>query len=326
MIGRLFTNQLFGQIKKNIIGFILLIILIFFYSLKLIAQPGFHYYTRQEYIELYKDEAIKQMIVHGIPASITLAQGMLESNDGNSPLAKFANNHFGIKCHNDWDGNTFIYDDDAKGECFRKYNHVLESYEDHSLFIKSRRWYDALFKLPVTDYKSWAYGLKKGGYATDPRYAERLIEIIEEHQLYKYDHLRELPGQKPVAVPYLTSNLSYTPENRTILINNGIKCIILDEDETFDWLAHELKIDKHKLMRYNDYKQETILTIGTIIYLEPKKQYNNLEFHIVKPNETMHSISQQYGIKLDKLLFFNNMQPEQKPKVGEKIFLAYKRN
>jgi len=318
-------NPLLLKINNNKTGVVLLLLLLFFYVQKLIAQPGFRYYTRQEYIELYKEEAMKQMIVHGIPASITLAQGMLESNDGNSPLAKFANNHFGIKCHSEWDGNTFAYDDDSKGECFRKYISVLESYEDHSLFLKSRRWYEPLFRLPVTDYKRWAYGLKKAGYATEPRYAEMLIDIIEKNELYKYDLQNAFPSMSLVAVPYLTNDLSYTPEKRNIQLNNGVKCIVIDDDESFDWLTHELKISKSKLMKYNDYEEDVHLTHGNLIYLEPKKHYNNLEFYTTKSGDTMHGISQRFGIKIEKLLYFNSMQKGQEPMLGQKIFLAYKK-
>ena len=313
------------KVKKNLIGFLLLLILLFFYSVKIFAQPGFRYNTRQDYIELFSEEAIKQMLVHGIPASITLAQGMLESDDGNSPLAKFANNHFGIKCHADWDGNTFLYDDDAKGECFRKYTSVLESYEDHSVFIKSRRWYASLFNLPKSDYKSWAYGLKKAGYATEPRYAEMLIEIIEKNELYRFDKLNCLPGQKPVLTPYLTNNICYAPTQRAIIFNNGIKCIEINDDESFEWISYDLKIPKHKLLKFNDYKTDTLLSKGQLIYLEPKKHYNNKEFYFVKPGDTMHSISQLFGVKVEKLYFLNNMHHGQQPNVGQRIYLAYKK-
>jgi|688.fasta_scaffold392406_1 hypothetical protein len=322
----LLFNTMFEKIKKNLFGFFLLMILLLFYSAKIFAQPSFHFNSRNSYIELYRDEAIKQMIVHGIPASITLAQGILESNDGNSPLAKFANNHFGIKCHADWDGSTYIYDDDLKGECFRRYNDVLESYEDHSVFIKSRRWYSELFSLPKNNYKAWAYGLKKAGYATEPRYAEKLIDIIEKNELFKYDKLDCMPGLKPVITPYLTQNIYYTPNQRTIIFNNGLKCIELVDDENFEWIAQDLKIPIHKLLKYNDYLKDTILSKGVLVYLEPKKHYNNEEFYFAKDGDTMHSIAQKYGIKLDKLCYLNDMAILQTPNPGQRIYLAYKKN
>ena len=143
--------------------------------------------TRQQYINKYKDIAIEQMHKHKIPASIILAQGCLESGDGNSALARKANNHFGIKCHDGWRGKKFKQDDDAKNECFRKYKNAIDSYTDHSYFLTSRPRYNSLFDLPITDYKAWAHGLKAAGYATNPKYAKLLIDIIEEYELYKYD-------------------------------------------------------------------------------------------------------------------------------------------
>ena len=139
------------------------------------------------YIDTYASVAVEKMNQHGIPASITLAQGILESGAGQSDLAKFANNHFGIKCHNDWSGQTYHKDDDAKDECFRKYKSPQESFEDHSHFLKKNR-YAELFTLERTDYKAWAKGLKKAGYATNPQYAERLVKIIEDYQLYRFDN------------------------------------------------------------------------------------------------------------------------------------------
>ena len=159
--------------------------------------------TRQEYIEKYKDDAISEMHRSGVPASITLAQGILESGDGNSKMARVAKNHFGIKCHSDWKGKTFIQDDDTKNECFRKYKSVLDSYKDHSDFLKRRR-YAALFELKITDYKSWAKGLKKAGYATNPKYPQLLIGIIEANELYQYDSKKSKKKKKLVGVKGLS--------------------------------------------------------------------------------------------------------------------------
>src|SRR5687768_2046584 len=163
-------------------------------SVVLRCQPSEPYMTAEQYIEKYKGDAIKEMLLFNIPASITLAQGMLESGNGNSDLAVYANNHFGIKCHVGWNGPTYIKDDDAKDECFRKYPSVLDSYTDHSKFLKNRSRYAALFELKHNDYKGWAEGLKTCGYATDPKYTRRLIEIIETHKLYQYDILEGVPS------------------------------------------------------------------------------------------------------------------------------------
>ena len=156
-------------------------------TFNLFAQPGSKRISRSEYIELYKEDAIREMERNSIPASITLAQGILESGDGNSPLARYANNHFGIKCHSDWTGKTFIQDDDKKNECFRKYKDPYESYKDHSDFLKKNR-YAFLFELKITDYKGWAHGLKKAGYATNPKYPHLLIKIIEENRRFRKIH------------------------------------------------------------------------------------------------------------------------------------------
>ena len=143
--------------------------------------------TRQQYIDKYKDVAIKQMHKYKIPASITLAQACLESGDGNSTLARKANNHFGIKCHDGWKGKKIKQNDDKRRECFRKYDNAMDSFTDHSHFLTSRSRYNSLFDLPITDYKAWAHGLKACGYATNRKYAKLLIDIIEEYELYKYD-------------------------------------------------------------------------------------------------------------------------------------------
>src|SRR5690554_5416321 len=169
------------------------IIFCLFISSSTIAQSAKRI-SRAEYISMYKDDAIREMHRSGVPASITLAQGILESGDGNSALARKANNHFGIKCHGDWKGKTYYQDDDEKDECFRKYKSVLESFRDHSEFLKKPR-YAFLFELKPTDYKGWAKGLKKAGYATNPRYPQLLIKIIEENNLHQYD-LVKLPKKE----------------------------------------------------------------------------------------------------------------------------------
>lgn len=144
-----------------------------------------------EYIEKFAPIAVKKMHTHKIPASITLAQGVLESGSGRSELALKSNNHFGIKCHTNWTGESVTHDDDEKGECFRKYEFPETSYEDHSAFLTQRKRYEFLFGFGTKNYKKWARGLKDAGYATDPQYPEKLIKIIEDYQLYKFDGLSE---------------------------------------------------------------------------------------------------------------------------------------
>ena len=203
--------------------------------------------TRKQYIEQYSKDAITQMHKHKIPASITMAQGILESSNGNSRLAVKGNNHFGIKCHN-WDGKKIYEDDDKKNECFRKYDNVLASFEDHSLFLKKYNRYAFLFDLKITDYKSWAKGLKTAGYATNKKYADLLIKLIEENQLYELDKVEE--AQSIVA-----------GSSRNVYLHpNRIKYIISKERETLLEIAKEFDMRLWQLYKYNDIENMYELT------------------------------------------------------------------
>ncbi len=186
-------KTLFLDVNLHALKTRITILVAFLLSVASWAQPAEQLITRKEYIETYKDEAVREMLVNGIPASITLAQGILESDNGNSALARYANNHFGIKCHAGWNGPSFYQDDDAKDECFRKYYSAYRSYKDHSEFLRTRTRYASLFSLKPTDYKGWARGLKKAGYATNPKYADLLIKLIEENDLAQYDKVRKMP-------------------------------------------------------------------------------------------------------------------------------------
>jgi LysM repeat protein len=283
------------------------------------AQPSETRISRQEYIETYKDIAVREMLEFNIPASITLAQGILESGDGNSPLAKYAKNHFGIKCHKGWDGPTFIQDDDEKNECFRKYSDVEESYRDHSLFLKGRKWYAELFDLKVSDYKGWAYGLKKAGYATHPKYAEMLIELIEKNELYKYDKIDELPktAQKsPKGYEKKPEQKSYQYAYR-----NKIRYIVAQKGDTYYKIAKRYEMGLWQIYKYNDLERSEICKEGELIYLQPKRGKGDAVFHVVEKGETMRSISQKHGIKLKKLYKRNNMEWGFQPAIGQKLYL-----
>lgn len=290
-------------------------------SARAIAQPSDYMMSPVEYIERYKDDAIKEMMMHGVPASITLAQGMLESGNGNSALAVFANNHFGIKCHKGWTGPTFIMDDDAKDECFRKYPSVLDSYTDHSMFLRSRPRYAFLFELKKTDYTGWARGLKQAGYATDPRYAERLIEIIESYKLYKYDQDVEVPNITPVAET--TKAPKMTP--RKVMVFNNRKYVIVKQGDTFYRISMEADVELWQLLKYNEMKKGDKLIIGSKIYLQPKRNKAKEKIHVVERGETLHSISQLHGIKLRSLCKKNNLRPADKVKPGDKLYLRKKK-
>ncbi len=276
--------------------------------------------TRAEYIEIYKNLAIKEMKRTGIPASITLAQGILESGDGNSRLATKANNHFGIKCH-DWTGKKIRHDDDKKRECFRKYESVYESYRDHSDFLTSKSRYASLFDLDPTDYKKWAKGLKKAGYATSPTYAKALITIIEENQLYLYDQDVKI---KKDDIHYAREEKTGINNNKRLICEkNRIKYIVAKQSDSYKDLTEELNLLPWELAKYNELPENFNIQEGQTLYIQPKRSKASLgnNIHIVKEGETMYSISQLYGIKLTKLYWRNRMAEGTEPEIGQEIHL-----
>lgn len=289
------------------------------------AQPAERRITREEYIEIYKDDAIREMMKSGVPASITLAQGILESGDGNSPLAVYAKNHFGVKCHAGWKGESMRLDDDAKNECFRKYETVYESFRDHSEFLVTRSRYDFLFELKVTDYKAWARGLKKAGYATNPKYADLLIMLIEKNNLDQYDNYAKIPPRK-LAKKRSSQILASAQVSHQIKLHNNIKYITIKEGDTFYRIAQDFEMNLWQIYKYNDLNKSDVLKTGEIIYLQPKRNKAKEEFHIVKRGQTMRGISQLYGVKLKKLYKKNNMFVGTQPNAGDKIFLKKKKD
>jgi len=260
------------------------------------------------YIDQYKDVAIYEMQRYQIPASITLAQGLLESAAGTGSLVKMSNNHFGIKCGSSWYGPTVSHDDDAFGECFRKYSNARESYEDHSLFLRSNQRYAFLFRLSTTDYKGWAYGLKRAGYATSPTYAVNLVNLIELYQLYRFDGIVEIPEERlSERVRLQEERLGFDGINHQLYQANGLLYIVARRGDTFKSLSKELHIRKSKLIRYNDLYKDYVIQAGDIIYLDKKnkKAAPNYICHIIKPGDSMYTISQQYGIRLKNLYKMN---------------------
>jgi len=281
--------------------------------------------TTPEYIDQYKDLAIKEMKRVGIPASITMAQGILESGNGNSTLARKSNNHFGIKCHSDWKGKRVYHDDDAKGECFRKYKTVYESYIDHSEFLVDKKRYASLFDLKITDYKGWAKGLKKAGYATDPKYDKRLIDIIEKNKLYLLDE--DKYWKKPTGTSG-DDNFVITPYNTHVIdYNNGIKYIKVEDGDTFETVSQEFGLRPWELYHYNDLPQNANMQEHRYIYIQGKKgkAHRSHEYHVVKDGETLHYISQKYGMKMSKLKKFNRIGNNEKVKAGDKLSLRRKK-
>lgn len=286
-----------------------LYLLIFLFPTVIFAQKK--EYSTDEYISMFKDIAISEMKRTGIPASITLAQGILESGNGNSALSKNANNHFGIKCHDGWDGKTYIMDDDEADECFRVYKNAKQSYNDHSDFLMVRGRYSFLFELRTTDYKGWALGLKKAGYATNPKYPKLLINIIDKYNLSQYD---------------ANANRRFeTSEYYNAITFNRSKIVYAKEGQNLSSIAKKYKISLKRIFKYNDVTKDKNLVTGTRVYLQPKRGKAIEKYHIVKPGETLLDISNEHGVRLKNLQKRNHLDAFTEPKSGEKIFLNKKR-
>jgi LysM repeat protein len=274
----------------------------------------------QQYFDQYKDIAIEQMLKYHIPASITLAQGVFESGAGNSELTRRSNNHFGIKCHN-WTGRTSYHDDDKSNECFRAYDSAYESFEDHSKFLVSGRRYQSLFELKETDYKGWAKGLKAAGYATNPQYANKLIEIIQLYKLYQYDKAKDYDKfmtdrAKDHRVNGALHVIKYYNKNYYVIARKG---------DTFRSLADEVDISYRKLAKYNERDKRDQLEEGEIIWLKKKQKKAPKDYkgrlHYVRAGESMYSIAQKYGIRLKNLYKLNHFSPDHQIRVGEGLRL-----
>lgn len=323
-----------------------LILIIVLYSCKAskhITSSSGLIVSENAYIQTYKDIAVSEMNRTGIPASITLAQGMIESDAGRSTLAREANNHFGIKCHNDWSGPKVYHDDDRRNDCFRKYAKPEDSFYDHSDFLKTGSRYSFLFNLPSTDYKAWAHGLKKAGYATNPDYDNMLIRKIEEENLHYYDTehktaqveqmkqepVREIPavrdtGRHTVPVsPVNVNNVVVVVHASRVMENNGLRYIIVRDGDEREKIEDEFQLLRWELPRYNDIGKDFTLSPGQILYLQAKKDKAEpgKEFYTTVDGDNMYQISQRYGIKLKSLYRMNRMQEESEPAPGTIIWL-----
>ena len=304
--------------------------------------------TREEYIDRYKSIAVADMERYGIPASITMAQGILESDSGNSLLALKSNNHFGIKCKTGWKGEKVYHDDDAKGECFRAYPSVEASYRDHAEFLDSQPRYDSLFAYASDDYKSWARGLKAAGYATAPDYAQRLIRIIEENQLYLLDRP---DGERLYASRYglrrdaneaFTSQTSVDdkartsteidPDNYRVTINahegynvyamNGVHYVVAKENDSFENIGEKFRLSPRNLRRFNDLKNKTAQPLmGEVVYIERKKKRweGNAQHHICRQGETAYSVGQSYAIRTRSIERMNRLKKDTELDAGRQI-------
>jgi len=267
----------------------------------------------------WKDEAVRQMHAHGIPASITLAQGILESGSGASELARKANNHFGIKCHSDWTGARVYHDDDAAGECFRSYRDAAESFEDHSAFLKKQR-YASLFQLELTDYRGWAQGLKAAGYATDPKYADRLIGLIEQHGLAAYDRA---PGGAVEAVANAAAGRAVW------WTGNRVRFVEARAGDTFGRLARELDVMPWQLYRYNGVVRGTTdyaPAAGERVYVEPLRRRGDADWHVVQPGEGLREVARAHGVSARSLARMNRISEGAVRHPGQRLSLRWKVN
>ncbi|MBL7897756.1 MAG: glucosaminidase domain-containing protein, partial [Crocinitomicaceae bacterium] len=303
------------------------------------VKAEYQNHTTEDYIELWKNSAIEQMHQFKIPASITLAQGILESGNGNSKLARHANNHFGIKCHENWEGGTFYQDDDEANECFRSYTNASESYVDHSLFLKNRPRYSNLFTLSMTDYKGWAHGLKSAGYATNPKYASLLIDLIEKYNLAQFDlvpmpekqedflivnsnpvtNITELESPQTAGEIDLTEIKHHVYENK-----KAVHFVVVQKGDTFYRIAEEFNLGMWQLYKYNELGKRDVLKEGEIIYISPKsnKSTKGYNVHVCEKDMTLRDVSQAEGVKLNKLMDYNDIiNPDEVLPKGTKVIL-----
>ena len=308
-----------------------------------------------DYIEKYKDIAMTEMVNNKIPASITLAQGILESGNGQSKLAKEGNNHFGIKCHKDWKGRSMRMDDDAPNECFRVYNSAEESYRDHSIFLRNGTRYAFLFDLKITDYKGWAKGLKKAGYATLPTYANVLINYIETYNLQQYDQMvvkgQFKPKKKSDTKPKEVEKEQKTKKNKQkkhknvaaanvpvlsdckvvemtagrhyIRENFGVKFIFTKAGDNLESLARELKMSQYQLVKYNNLGNKRTFGEGEVLYINPKRRRaaEGYKVHVIQSGETLSQVSRLYAVRLERIFKMNGLNENSVLRVGQEIRL-----
>jgi LysM repeat protein len=280
------------------------------------------------YIETYKEMAMREMKRSGVPAAITLAQGILETESGNSNLVKRSNNHFGIKCKSNWTGEYVFHDDDELGECFRKYSSAEESYRDHSDFLRCNKRYAFLFDLKATDYKGWAYGLKKAGYATNPRYPDILIRHIEQYELYQYNEY------------YLETNKDFIEDissiTDTIHINHespppvavlqkatysGLKACYAEKGTSLLAIANRFELELSKLLSFNDLKKDGLLAADCWLYLEKKPKEGSAETILINKEESIHNIAQRTGVQMNCILAYNGLNEDATVLAGTRLRL-----
>jgi LysM repeat protein len=293
----------------------------------------------EQYIEQYKDFAIREMKRMGVPAAITLAQGILETESGNSDLVRRSNNHFGIKCKESWTGGRVFHDDDAAGECFRSYGNAEDSYRDHSNYLRGSKRYESLFRLEATDYEGWAYGLKRAGYATNPRYPDILIKNIKQYNLQQYtlagigevpkfdaekyqdDKAKILPVPTEVETPGASESSLATDVPDKIISINKARCLFAKKGTSLLVIAVRNNIDLGKLLSFNELAEDGVLGKDQYVYLDKKSKTGDKDFYIVQDGETVYDAAQRNGIQLEYLAVYNNLKGNETLNAGTKLFL-----
>jgi LysM repeat protein len=324
----------------------LVVIFLLFSTLSSLAQPSADIL---EYINNYKQLAIQEMQRTGVPASIKLAQGIHETYAGKSELVLKSRNHFGIKCKATWTGEKVYHDDDARGECFRSYASPADSYVDHSNFLRGSERYASLFKLDPTDYKAWAFGLKKAGYATNIKYSQIIIKLIEDYNLQQYSliALGKLPApeimadsetkgeDKAIYIPPVVETViviegakeepkpAKTYPQGEFVINNT-RVIFAKSGSSLLGIAQQYDVSLRRLLEFNDLKETDILEKSQLVYLQRKRKVSSNEFHIVQQGETLYDIAQEEGIRLESLAEFNHLKSHMIPAAGQKLHLQSK--
>jgi LysM repeat protein len=313
---------------------------LFLASLFLLTNIHAQLLTKEQYIDMYKDIAMQEMQRVGVPAAITLAQGILESENGNSDLTKQSNNHFGIKCKSNWTGPKVYHDDDTNGECFRVYATAEDSYRDHSDFLKQGSRYAFLFQLDPTDYKGWAYGLKQAGYATNPQYPDILIQNIEKYGLQQYTLLALNGSTKSTDLVYsdnrrentIVSNVKYNIPNEVTAPTalhtkgekvsiNGNKAVWALKGTSLLAIAMEHDMSLGRLLDYNDMDDDGLLQKDQYLFIEKKSKEGDKPFYITKEGETLFDVAQLNGIRLQNLCEYNLLKPNDVIKKGSKLNL-----
>lgn len=304
--------------RKGISKLLVLGILLIIFPYSIIGAEKKRNTLYDDYIEKYKDLAISHMKKYRVPASITLAQGLLESGAGRSSLTVRSNNHFGIKCHNGWKGESVIAADDTPNDCFRKYKKAEDSFDDHSRFLSEKNRYSQLFSLDITDYKGWAKGLQQAGYATDKAYANKLIKLIEDYELYQFDQKgggkRHEEREEIQIVSPVFSGVRHTPYK-----TNGLVYVIAQNGDTYASITSEFGFKLKDLCEYNEVPADFPLQEGDLVYFQKKKKKADKPYyeHVVQVGESMYSISQLYGMKVENLYKMNKKDFEYVPVEGD---------